>query len=112
MISITTNELLVQFAAPINWLRVIKARFVSDHCAYCNVDLTSKNKSRDHVIPQHILRKVAEEQRRSINQINTVPCCIKCNCWKNELPLQEWAFLEDAPVHAKEFIQEQINISL
>lgn len=53
-------------------------------CCYCEVELTEKTKTRDHIIPKHKGGKITKK------------CCFDCNQEKGGLmPLSYLVFLED-----------------
>lgn len=62
-------------------------------CYYCGVDLTQKNKTKDHIIP-------VSRGGKKLNN-NTVPCCNSCNTWKSSYDIEQWKRVLSATLSKK-----------
>jgi hypothetical protein len=57
-------------------------RGIGQRCAYCPQTMQADGKyqvTRDHVLPQHLMRKVEADRRVSLRTVNMVLACRECN---------------------------------
>lgn len=70
-------------------IRTILFKRDGNHCAYCNVSLSHKTATIDHITP------VSKGGSRGA-VLNMVLCCAECNQAKADRPVKE--FLKERPV--------------